>query len=112
MGYHLYCQNIKLTHLCFANDLVGFTDRKKRSIEGLLQVFPEFAKCSELSIRLEKSTLFMAGFSEEVKVTILNQFPFDSGTLPVRYLGLPLLTKRMRVEDYNSLLEKIKGKIR
>lgn len=34
IGYHPSCQNIKLTHLCFADDLLVFTDGKKRSIEG------------------------------------------------------------------------------
>lgn len=66
--------------------------------------------CLGLNIRLEKSTLFMAGVSEEVRAIILDQFPFDSGILSVRYLGLPLLTKRMRVEDYILLLRGLDGK--
>lgn len=42
---------------------------------------------------------------------ILEQFPFESGSLPVRYLGLPLLTKRMNAQDYNPLLSRIKSRI-
>lgn len=38
-------------------------------------------------------------------------FPFASGQLPIRYLGLPLLTKRMTVDDYLPLVEKIRKRM-
>ncbi|XP_010495255.1 PREDICTED: uncharacterized protein LOC104772322 [Camelina sativa] len=79
---------------------------KKQSIEGALEVFTDFAKHSGLHISLEKSTLYMAGVSPEHKEEIVNLFPFEYGTLPVRYLGLLLLTKRMSVADYLPLLPK------
>lgn len=53
----------------------------------------------------------MAGVAEDTRKAILEQFPFTTGTLPVRYLGLPLLTKRMTVNDYMPLLEKIRRRI-
>lgn len=111
IGYHPRCQNLKLTHLCFADDLLVFTNGNKRSIEGILQIFDKFATFSGLKISLEKSTLYMAGVKEEDKEEILQSFPFESGSLPVRYLGLPLLTKRMSLSDYTPLIEKIRGRI-
>lgn len=111
IGYHPYCQNLKLTHLCFADDLLVFSDGKKQSIEGILKIFKDFAEVSGLRISLEKSTLFMAGVSVRFQEHIMEQYPFDKGSLPVRYLGLPLLTKRMTVTDYTPLLEKIRARI-
>lgn len=90
-GYHPYCKELTLTHLCFADDVLVFSDGKKSSIEGILDVFDEFARMSGLCISLEKSTLFLAGVKEDVSAEILDQFPFAAGDLPVRYLGLPLL---------------------
>ncbi|KAL1224690.1 putative ribonuclease H protein [Cardamine amara subsp. amara] len=110
-GYHPYCQNLKLMHLCFADDLLVFSGGKKQSIAGILQVFKDFAATSCLKISLEKSTLFMAGVSDGIKDDILECFPFDSDSLPVRYLGLPLLTKKMTVQDYTPLIEKIRSRI-
>ena len=63
IGYHPRCQNILLTHLCFADDLLVFTDGTKRSIEGILKIFEEFAHISGLKISLENSTLYTAGIS-------------------------------------------------
>lgn len=109
IGYHPRCQNIKLTHLCFADHLMVFADGSKRSLEGILEVFEGFEKASGLKNNLEKSTLYLAGSTGQNQEDIL-VFPFEQGVLPVRYLGLPLLTKRMTVSDYLLLVEKNKIK--
>ena len=85
-GYHM-----GLTHLSFADDIMVFTYGRVRSIQSIMEVFDYFARVSGLSISMEKSTIFYAGISDEDEQILLNQFPFTSGTLPVRYLGLPLL---------------------
>ena len=66
---------------------------------------------SSLKISLEKSTLFIAGITETQESYILTSFPFAPGKLPVRYLGLPLLTRRMTVSDYLPLVEKVKKRM-
>lgn len=111
IGYHPRCKNILMSHLCFADDLLVFTDGTKRSIEEVFKVFKEFESCSGLKISLEKSTLYTAGINESTKADIIATFPFSSGSLPVRYLGLPLLTKRMTVSDYLPLIEKVRKRM-
>lgn len=66
---------------------------------------------SGLKISLEKSTLFMEGFTNLKKEEILRHFPFAAGKFLVRYLGLPLLTKCMTVADVLPLVEKIRNMI-
>ena len=109
--FHPKCKNLSLTHLCFADDLMVFVEGTKESIEGVLSVFDGFAKWSGLSISIEKSTVYMAGIQEEEKRRILVNFPFAEGSLPVRYLGLPLMTQSMRRQDYLPLIERIRSKI-
>lgn len=53
----------------------------------------------------------MGGFSDARRSSILSRFPFMTENLPVRYLGLPLLTKRMLKLDYAPLVERIKSRI-
>ncbi|XP_010462974.1 PREDICTED: uncharacterized protein LOC104743614 [Camelina sativa] len=60
-GYHPRCQNLGLTHLSFADDLMVLYDGKVRSIEGIVEVFTQFSKMSGLSISMEKSTLYVVG---------------------------------------------------
>uniref|UniRef100_A0A0D3E306 Reverse transcriptase domain-containing protein n=1 Tax=Brassica oleracea var. oleracea TaxID=109376 RepID=A0A0D3E306_BRAOL len=111
IDYHPYCKELSITHLCFADDVLVFSDGKKSSIEGMLTVFKKFAMMSGLSISLEKSTMFLAGVKEDATVEILDQFPFEAGSLPVRYLGLPLLSKKMSITDYAPLISQIRNKI-
>lgn len=55
--------------------------------------------------------ILFAGVSMQVREDMATRFPFTSGQLPVRYLGLPLLTKCMTSNDYLPLIEKIRKKI-
>lgn len=109
--YHPKCKGIQITHLCFADDLMVFVDGHKTSIEETIKIFDEFAMKSGLKISLEKSTLYLAGISEVKGNEIMVSFPFNSGKLPVRYLGLPLLTKRITAADYGTLIEKIRTRM-
>ena len=52
IGYHPYCKDLSLTHICFADDVLVFSDGRKSSIEGILKVFQEFEKMSGLNISL------------------------------------------------------------
>ena len=70
IGYHPYCKELNLTHICFADDVLVFSDGKKRSTEGILAVFKEFARMSGLNISLEKSTLYLAGVKAEDSASI------------------------------------------
>ena len=111
IGFHPKCKNIDLTHLCFADDLMIFADGTKNSIVEILRVFDVFDRMSGLRISMEKSTLFLAGVSNQKREEILSHFPFESASLPVRYLGVPPLTKNMTVLDYLPLIEKIRKRI-
>lgn len=110
-GYHPYFQDLKLTHLSFADDMLVFSDGQKQSIDEILETFTKFAEVSGLHISMEKSTLYLAGMSDEAKQEMLSQYTFANGELPIRYLGLALMTKQMSSEDYAPLLEKIRARI-
>lgn len=74
-------------------------------------MFDDFAKWFGLNISIEKSTIYMAGVSVEERGRILMYFSFVDGTLPIRYLGLPLMIQVMRKHDYLRLVERVRGKI-
>lgn len=111
IGYHPYCKDLQLTHLCFADDLLVCADGKQQLLESILQGFHRFEEISGLSISLEKSTLYTAGVTDIDREMIISNIPLASGSLLVRYLGLPLMTKRMTSADYAPLIERIRKKI-
>ncbi|GJZ63709.1 RNA-directed DNA polymerase, eukaryota, reverse transcriptase zinc-binding domain protein [Tanacetum coccineum] len=100
--YHFGCQKMKLTHVCFADDLLIFCNRDKGFVSVLKDVIEEFGSVSGLLPNYNKSTIIFKSMKEEDKQEILDCVPFKVEKLSVRYLGVPLNSKRIG-EDYTSL---------
>ncbi|GKD22518.1 hypothetical protein Tco_1224221 [Tanacetum coccineum] len=49
--------------------------------------------------------------SSVVQIAILQILPFEEGCLPVKYLGVPLVSSRLIFRDYKGLLEKVQARI-
>lgn len=67
--YHPQCREVKLTHLCFADDILVFTDGSVSSLQGVLEVMDQFASISGLSINASKSSIFASGNSIDPLIT-------------------------------------------
>ncbi|KAJ9536724.1 hypothetical protein OSB04_un000109 [Centaurea solstitialis] len=110
-GYHVGCQPIGITHLCFADDLFVFTRGDVASVEVLKKALDLFAMCSGLTASLDKSEIFFGNVPDSEQQAILNCLPFRKGTFPIRYLGVPLSPVTLRVADYGPLITKVRTRI-
>ena len=110
-GYHQQCQDVKLTHLCFADDILVFTNGTANSLLGILGVMRRFASVSGLHINVAKSSIYVTGRNISALLTTADSMGISVGTLPIRYLGMPLTTKTLSSHDYEPLIEKIRGKM-
>ena len=54
-----------------------------------------------------KSSLFVAGVSSEIKSTLLGILDFTEGLLLVRYLGVPLISTNLKAVDCRVLVDRI-----
>ncbi|XP_033136094.1 uncharacterized protein LOC103837732 isoform X1 [Brassica rapa] len=111
IGYHPRCKDSALTHLCFADDLLIFSDGSPSSVQGILRVLSDFQFLSGLAISPQKSCFFPAALSTSEVDLISSSSGIPQGSLPVRYLGLPLNTKKLSLLNCEPLLQKIKSKI-
>ncbi|GJR27858.1 zinc knuckle CX2CX4HX4C containing protein [Tanacetum coccineum] len=91
----------------FADDLflfalwdVGFTSIIKEALD-------EFKNASGLVPSLPKSTAYFCNVLNHVKLSILQILPFEEGKLPVKYLGVPLVSSRLMIRDCNELVDKV-----
>ncbi|XP_050227614.1 uncharacterized protein LOC126677168 [Mercurialis annua] len=87
--FHKSCKKINLCHLAFAEDLFLFCNRDLNSVKILKETLSNLSKVSGLKPNLNKS----------------------SGVLPVRYLGLPLISTKLSKEQCNSLISRITSRI-
>ncbi|GKA14637.1 RNA-directed DNA polymerase, eukaryota, reverse transcriptase zinc-binding domain protein [Tanacetum coccineum] len=97
--YHAGCKELKVTHLCFADDLMVFCHGDVHSLSLVKKSLNEFSKYSGLLPNLKKSTVFFGSIKENLKYDLLKVVPFSVGTLPMKYLGVPLLAKCLGVND-------------
>ncbi|KAK4384704.1 Retrovirus-related Pol polyprotein from type-2 retrotransposable element R2DM [Sesamum angolense] len=80
--YHWRCMELKLFQLSFADDLLLLCKADVQSAASGL------------------------------RDSLLETLGFQEGHLPVRYLGLPLISARLSIADYQPLLQKIDSRIK
>ncbi|GKC69158.1 RNA-directed DNA polymerase, eukaryota, reverse transcriptase zinc-binding domain protein [Tanacetum coccineum] len=109
--YHFGCKKLKITHLCFVDDLLIFCHGDLESVKIMKKSLDEFSGVSSLLPNMHKSTVFFGGLSSAEQHSIINIIPFSVGKLPIRYLGVPLLTKKLNISDCKPLISKVKTKV-
>lgn len=108
---HQHCSSPLITHLVFADDLFIFSRADTQSAETILQVLNDFAGVSGLQPNPSKSAIFFAGYSTDTRRQIIAKMGIPTGQLPIKYLGIPLISKRLTFQDCTPLLEAIALKI-
>ncbi|XP_012853654.1 PREDICTED: uncharacterized protein LOC105973179 [Erythranthe guttata] len=111
LNFHPMCHVHKLTHLIFADDLMLFSRGDVASVRTLATTVLEFGRASGLLVNNLKSNLFLAGVHVADRTSIEEEFRFATGTFPFRYLGIPLAASKLRVLNYQPLLDKIEHAI-
>nr|GEV80701.1 RNA-directed DNA polymerase, eukaryota, reverse transcriptase zinc-binding domain protein [Tanacetum cinerariifolium] len=71
----------------------------------------QFSGISGLFPNLGKSTIFFRSVLIKVQKDILQVMPLQVGSLLMRYLGVPLIAKKLSANDCRSLVEKVAEKI-
>ena len=106
------CKMIRMIHLFFADDLLILAKGNLESVFGIQNVLRKFYSFSRLQLNCTKSGIFYTSISREVMGEIKQETRFKVGSLPVRYLGGPLVTRRLGVKDCDPLADKITGRIK
>nr|KAJ0197187.1 hypothetical protein LSAT_V11C700342420 [Lactuca sativa] len=109
--FHWRCKKLKLTHLCFADDLMIFCHGNTASVRVIKESLEEFAGVAGLHPNFSKSHIFFGNVKANVKSKILDTLPFVEGKLPMRYLGIPLISTRLFIRDCKRLVDKVQCRI-
>ncbi|XP_074296333.1 uncharacterized protein LOC141626381 [Silene latifolia] len=110
--FHPLCKSLKLTHLLFADDLLMFCRGDVKSIMLILRALSTFSAASGLKVNADKSEVVFNGVPEWLRADITHISGFKEGSLPFRYLGVPVQPGRLTRHDCHILIEKIVQKIR
>lgn len=111
IGYHPRTSEVKISHLMFADDVMVFFDGKADSLHGITECLSDFASWSGLSMNISKTELYHSGLTV-AETNDISAYGFTAGSLPVRYLGLPLMSRKLRIAEYEPLINKLLARFR
>lgn len=108
---HPKCEAPLVTHLSFADDVLIFFDGSEASLMGILSILDEFRETSGLRVNTAKTALFLDGGDYQLTQAVAGRVGLQSGCFPVKYLGVPLTSKKLRKQDYQPLLDRISKRL-
>nr|GEU62977.1 RNA-directed DNA polymerase, eukaryota, reverse transcriptase zinc-binding domain protein [Tanacetum cinerariifolium] len=98
-------------HSCNRDDLMVLCNGETESLKLVKRSMDEFSRVSGLFLNLSKSTIFFRSISEALKEDMLNILPFKCGKLLMKYLGVPLLAKRLESQVVTKTVLSYAGRI-
>lgn len=110
IGFHPLGRNPAISHLAFADDIMIFFDGSSSSLQGITDSLEDFHLLSGLELNRGKTSIFHAGLNQQ-EAKIISHFGFQHGSLPIKYLGLPLLHRKLGRADYSPLIDKISSRL-
>ena len=109
--FHWKAKEINLTHLVFADDLILFCKGECDSIRLLFEGVKLFSDLSGMKSNPSKCTCFFGNVDRFTKLFALHTSQFSEGTLPLCYLGLPLVTGALKSRHCSPLIARLTRKI-
>ncbi|XP_058734147.1 uncharacterized protein LOC131605864 [Vicia villosa] len=110
-NHHPKCAKLNLTNLIFADDVLLFCRGDPTSVEMMQQAFSKFIKSTGLIANPSKSTMFCGGIDNIMQRRLHKITGFKEGVFPVKYLRVPLTCKRLTIQHYLPLIDKILARI-
>ncbi|KAM6563917.1 hypothetical protein CsatB_023915 [Cannabis sativa] len=110
--FHDKCSSMKLNHLCFADDLLIFSNGDFISIMLMLKGLKLFSTTSSLLPNEQKTAIYCSGMANGDVQRILEASNFKRSSLPFRYLGIPICSRKISKAKCQELLEKMASRIR
>lgn len=84
-----------------------FTDASPKSLHGIKSALVSFGEMSSLRVSYEKSEIFCSRVHDQKALADI--IGLRIGSLPVRHLGVPLISGKLSSADCRALVDKITG---
>ena len=111
-SYHWRCEALNITHIYFADDLLLFCGDSTHAATILKSSLDEFFSLSGMMANASKSFILAVGRNPNFTSSIRDIFGYPEGTLPINYLGVPLISSKFTDHDCKCLLEKMMARIK
>ncbi|XP_052173286.1 uncharacterized protein LOC127788729 [Diospyros lotus] len=109
--FHWKCDRLDIAMLSFADDLMLFSNGDQDSVRILKQCLDRFADMSGLAANPTKSFCFVCCGDPDLSAALVRESGFRKGSLPICYLGIPLISKQLTYNDCRPILDRVRSKV-
>jgi mannosylglycoprotein endo-beta-mannosidase len=95
----------------YADDAVIFLKPTTRDADNLKRTLANFSEVKGLQTNLRKTSLTPINCDSINLDVVLANLPLTRASVPTKYLGLPLTTRRLKKIDFQPLVDKAAGKL-
>jgi hypothetical protein len=93
------------------DDTILFMEHNLEQAKNMTLLLCAFEKLSRLKIKFHKSELFCYGQAKEMEDQYTELFGCDLGQYPFRYLGIPILHKKINNADWKIIDDKFEKRL-
>lgn len=111
-NFHPRCDKLCLKNICFADGLVMFTRGDALSVSIMMKVFKVFSLATGLNAHPAKYKLYFRGVNHGVQQDIIKQTDFQVRDPPFKYLGVPLVSRKLTIAQCQTLIDKVTTRVK
>jgi hypothetical protein len=100
-----------ISHVQYVDDTVIMIDGSDRSILNLKLILYCFKWMSRLKINFNKSEVFIFGSVQQERERMANILNCTLGTLPMKYLGIPISYGRLKPSVFEHIVGKMEKRL-
>ena len=112
-GFHVGAVNsvgVRISHLLFADDTILFCDASREQSLSIRLALSCFQAFTSLKVNVGKSEIVLVGEVNNL-VALASILQCRVGSLPMKYLGMPLGTSFKTASIWKPILEKMEKKL-
>lgn len=110
-GVQMGTNGISLTHLQFADDTLIFCNNNLEELREIKRILRFFQVMSGLKINFDKSMIFGINIPASFIPLYAQAFGCKQGSLPTKYLGLPLGANPKRISTWQPIVDRMKAQL-
>ncbi|XP_074348472.1 uncharacterized protein LOC141687180 [Apium graveolens] len=109
--HHWRCKDLNISHLLFADDVLLFARGCRESVSHIMDNLAVFSAWSGLKPSVHKSTSFLCNCDSGFVDWFDSTYSIPRGSLPVKFLGVPLIASQLCINDCVPLINRMTSKL-
>lgn len=109
--FYWKADSCKISYMCFVDDILLFCHGDLSSVSIIHSCIQSFSMFPDLIHNALKSLCFLANVPIDAKASIRLLLGISLGVLPIRFLGVPLISSKLSHSDCQPLIQRITARV-